>query len=64
MHRLMKMAEQFELPIITFVDTSGAYPGIEGEEIRLRHRRLGKLLAHVISILPQKERGSDETSRC
>ena len=30
--RLMKMAEQFELPIITFVDTSGAYPGIEGEE--------------------------------
>ena len=26
------MAEQFELPIITFVDTSGAYPGIEGEE--------------------------------
>jgi acetyl-CoA carboxylase carboxyl transferase subunit alpha len=30
--RLMKMAEQFEIPIITFVDTSGAYPGIEGEE--------------------------------
>ena len=30
--RLMKMAEQFELPVITFVDTSGAYPGIEGEE--------------------------------
>ena len=30
--RLMIMAEQFELPVITFVDTSGAYPGIEGEE--------------------------------
>ena len=30
--RLMKMAEQFELPVITYVDTSGAYPGIEGEE--------------------------------
>ena len=30
--RLMKIAEQFELPVITFVDTSGAYPGIEGEE--------------------------------
>ena len=28
----MKMAERFQLPIITFVDTSGAYPGIEGEE--------------------------------
>ena len=30
--RLMKLAEQFEIPIITFVDTSGAYPGVEGEE--------------------------------
>ena len=30
--RLMKLAEQFEIPVITFVDTSGAYPGVEGEE--------------------------------
>lgn len=30
--RLMKMADRFGLPIITFVDTSGAFPGIEGEE--------------------------------
>ena len=30
--RLMKLAEQFYLPVITFIDTSGAYPGIEGEE--------------------------------
>lgn len=30
--RLMKMAERFNLPIITFIDTAGAYPGIEGEE--------------------------------
>ena len=30
--RLMLLAEQFELPVITFVDTAGAYPGIEGEE--------------------------------
>tara|TARA_X000000368_G_scaffold71852_1_gene52480 strand:- start:809 stop:1753 length:945 start_codon:yes stop_codon:yes gene_type:complete len=30
--RLMKLAEQFSLPVITFIDTSGAYPGIEGEE--------------------------------
>mgnify|MGYP001969192910 CR=1 FL=1 len=30
--RLMNMAEQFNLPIITFIDTSGAYPGIEAEE--------------------------------
>jgi acetyl-CoA carboxylase carboxyl transferase subunit alpha len=30
--RLMKMAEQFRLPIITFIDTAGAYPGIGAEE--------------------------------
>ena len=30
--RLMKMADRFGLPIITFVDTAGAFPGIEGEE--------------------------------
>ena len=30
--RLMKTAEKFNVPIITFVDTSGAYPGLEGEE--------------------------------
>ena len=30
--RLMQMAEQFKLPVITFVDTPGAYPGIGAEE--------------------------------
>jgi acetyl-CoA carboxylase carboxyl transferase subunit alpha len=30
--RLMDMAEQFDLPVITFVDTAGAYPGIGAEE--------------------------------
>lgn len=30
--RLMKMAERFHLPIITFIDTAGAYPGIGAEE--------------------------------
>ncbi len=30
--RLMKMAERFKLPIITFIDTKGAYPGIGAEE--------------------------------
>jgi acetyl-CoA carboxylase carboxyl transferase subunit alpha len=30
--RLMQMAEQFSLPVITFVDTPGAYPGIGAEE--------------------------------
>lgn len=30
--RLMKMAEKFKLPVLTFIDTAGAYPGIEAEE--------------------------------
>lgn len=30
--RLMKLAEKFKLPIITFIDTAGAYPGIGAEE--------------------------------
>lgn len=30
--RLMKLAEKFRMPIITFIDTPGAYPGIDAEE--------------------------------
>lgn len=30
--RLMKMAEHFQLPVITFIDTQGAFPGIDAEE--------------------------------
>jgi acetyl-CoA carboxylase carboxyl transferase subunit alpha len=30
--RLMKMADRFKLPIITLIDTPGAYPGVEAEE--------------------------------
>ncbi|MCC7031079.1 MAG: acetyl-CoA carboxylase carboxyltransferase subunit alpha [Chitinophagaceae bacterium] len=30
--RLMKMAEKFNKPIVTFIDTPGAYPGLEAEE--------------------------------
>ena len=30
--RLMRLAEQFNIPVITFVDTPGAYPGIGAEE--------------------------------
>jgi len=29
--RLMRLAEHFELPLLTFVDTAGAYPGIDAE---------------------------------
>ena len=30
--RIMELAERFKLPVITFIDTAGAYPGIGGEE--------------------------------
>ena len=30
--RLMKMAEKFNIPVITFIDTPGAYPGVDAEE--------------------------------
>ena len=30
--RLMEMAERFKMPIFTFIDTPGAYPGIDAEE--------------------------------
>lgn len=30
--RLMKLAEKFKMPIFTFIDTAGAYPGIDAEE--------------------------------
>ena len=30
--RLMEMANKFQLPVLSFVDTSGAYPGVDAEE--------------------------------
>ena len=30
--RLMKLAERFRIPVLTFIDTPGAYPGIDAEE--------------------------------
>lgn len=30
--RLMELAERFKLPVLTFIDTPGAYPGIDAEE--------------------------------
>ena len=39
--RLMKMAEKFNKPIVTFIDTPGAFPGLEAEE-----RGQGEAIAH------------------
>jgi len=30
--RLMELAQKYDVPVVTLIDTSGAYPGIEGEE--------------------------------
>jgi acetyl-CoA carboxylase carboxyl transferase subunit alpha len=39
--RLMKLAEKFNLPVFTFVDTPGAYPGIDAEE-RCQSEAIGR----------------------
>src|SRR6476620_3880232 len=47
--RLMKLAEKFAIPLLTFVDTPGAYPGIGAEE-RGQSEAIGKNL-YVLSEL-------------
>ena len=47
--RLMRLAEKFSIPLITFVDTPGAYPGIDAEE-RGQSEAIGKNL-YVMSEL-------------
>jgi acetyl-CoA carboxylase carboxyl transferase subunit alpha len=42
--RLMRLAEKFGLPVFTFVDTPGAYPGIDAEE-RGQSEAIGRNLA-------------------
>lgn len=46
--RIMKMAERFKLPIITFIDTPGAYPGIGAEE-----RNQSEAIARNLFVLSQ-----------
>ncbi len=47
--RLMQMAEKFELPVFTFVDTPGAYPGIDAEE-RGQSEAIGRNLYAMASL--------------
>lgn len=46
--RLMEMAEKFRLPIITFIDTPGAYPGIDAEE-----RNQSESIAQNLKVMSQ-----------
>lgn len=43
--RLMRLADRMQIPVITFVDTSGAYPGQEAEE-----RGQGEAIAQTIAV--------------
>ena len=43
--RLMKVAEKFKLPILTFIDTPGAYPGMDSEE-----RGINEAIAKTMAI--------------
>lgn len=55
--RFMKQAEKFKRPIITFIDTKGAYPGIEAEErgqgeaIARNLLEMSRLKTEIISIV-------------
>ncbi|MCG8526638.1 MAG: acetyl-CoA carboxylase carboxyltransferase subunit alpha [Opitutales bacterium] len=55
--RLMKQAEKFGLPIVTLIDTPGAYPGIGAEErhvaeaIALNIREMSSLTVPIVSVI-------------
>lgn len=46
--RLMKLAEKFEIPVFTFVDTPGAYPGVDAEE-----RGQSEAIGHSLFLMAQ-----------
>ena len=45
-NRIMRMAERFSLPIVTLIDTPGAYPGIDSEE-----RGISAAIAENLSLM-------------
>jgi len=55
--RLMRMAEKFDLPVVTFVDTPGAFPGIGAEErhvaeaIAVNLREMAVLKVPIITVI-------------
>ncbi|MDR0680016.1 MAG: acetyl-CoA carboxylase carboxyltransferase subunit alpha [Puniceicoccales bacterium] len=55
--RLMKLAARFKLPIITFIDTAGAYPGVGSEErhvaeaIAVNLREMAAMGTPIISVI-------------
>src|SRR4029077_12587911 len=55
--RLMKLAEKFKMPVITIIDTPGAYPGIGAEErgqseaIAVNLREMARLKIPTVAIV-------------
>lgn len=55
--RCMKLAEKFGLPVVTFIDTPGAYPGIGAEErgqaeaIAVNLREMARLKTPIVSVV-------------
>ena len=55
--RIMKLAQKFDLPIITLIDTPGAYPGLgaeergQGEAIARNLLEMSKLTVPIISVV-------------
>jgi len=49
-YRLLKLAEKFHLPVITFVDTPGAFPGLEAE-----HRGIALTIGENLGLLASLE---------
>ena len=55
--RLLRMAEKFGLPVVSFIDTPGAYPGIESEErhvseaIAMNLREMAMLKTATVSVV-------------
>jgi acetyl-CoA carboxylase carboxyl transferase subunit alpha len=55
--RLMQLAERFRMPVVTLVDTSGAYPGLGAEErgqaeaIAVNLREMAKLTVPIVTVV-------------
>ena len=55
--RLMKLAERFRMPVVTLVDTSGAYPGLGAEErgqaeaIAVNLREMARLRVPIVTVV-------------
>lgn len=47
--RLMRLAEKFNIPVVTFVDTQGAFPGLDAEE-RGQHEAIARNLTEMAKI--------------